>query len=60
VKVEEDLPYEGAKEVNSAMIDMIIKLSNYDDEHNGEWLPVKERSRLEAKKKDIVSFPSCE
>jgi hypothetical protein len=60
VEVEEDLPYGGAKEVNSAMIDMMIELGNYDDEHDGEWLPVKEWLRLEAKKKGIVSFPSCE
>jgi hypothetical protein len=59
VEVEEDLPYGGAREVNSAMIDMIIKLGDYD-EHDGKWLPVKEWSRLEAKKKGIVSFPSCE
>jgi len=55
VKVEEDLPYGGAREVNSAMIDMMIELGDFD-EHDGEWLPAKEQLRLEAKKKGIVSF----
>jgi hypothetical protein len=59
VEVEEDLPYGGVREVNSAMIDMMIELSDYD-EHDGEWLLAKERLRLEAKKKGIVSFPSHE
>ena len=59
VEVEEDLPYGGAREMNSAMIDMMVELGDYD-EHDGEWLPAKERSRLEAKKKGKVSFPSHE
>ena len=60
VEVEEDLPYGGAREVNSAMINMMIELSNYDNEHDSNWLLVKKQSRLEAKKKGIVSFLSCE
>ena len=51
MQVEEDLPYGGAREVNSAIIDMMIELSDYDNECDGEWLPVKEQSRLKAKKK---------
>ena len=53
VKVEEDLPYREVREVNSAMVDMMIELSNYD-KHDCEWLPVKKQLRLEAKKKGIV------
>jgi hypothetical protein len=59
VEVEEDLPYGGVREMNSAMIDMMIELGDYD-EHDGEWLSAKEQSRLEAKKKGKVSFPSYE
>ena len=55
MKVEEDLPYREVREVNSAMVDMMIELSNYD-KHDCEWLPVKKQLRLEAKKKGIVSF----
>ncbi len=55
VEVEEVLSYGGAREMNSAMIDMIIELGDFD-EHDGKWLLVKERLRLEAKKKGIVSF----
>src|SRR6266851_5881345 len=53
--IEGNLPYRGAKEVNSTMINMMVELSNCD-EGIMEWLPASERKRVEAKKKGIVSF----
>ncbi len=53
--IEGDLLYGGAKEVNSTMIDMMVKLSDCD-EGDMEWLPASEWKRVEAKKKGIVSF----
>ncbi len=50
VEIKDDLPYGGAKEVNSTMVDMMLDLGNYD-ECDAEWLPPKEQRRLEARKK---------
>src|SRR6266851_7341532 len=50
VEIEDNLPYGGAKEVNSAMVDMMLDLGDYD-ERDAEWLPPKEQRRLEARKK---------
>jgi hypothetical protein len=50
VEIEEDLPYGGEREVNGAMVDMMVELSDCD-ERDAEWLPAKERWRLEARKK---------
>ena len=52
VEIEDDLPHGGAKELNSAMIDMMLDLGDYDERDN-EWLPPKERIKLEARKKGI-------
>ncbi len=52
VEIEDDLPYGGVKELNSAMIDMMLDLGNYN-EHNNKWLPPKEWNKLEAGKKGI-------
>ena len=53
--IEGDLPYGGAKEVNSMMIDMMVELSDCD-EGDMEWLPASQRKKVEARKKGIVSF----
>ena len=50
VEIKDNLPYGGALEVNSAMVDMMVDLGDYD-EHNAKWLPPKEQRRLEARKK---------
>jgi hypothetical protein len=50
VEIEDDLPYGGAKEVNGAMVDMMLNLGDYD-KHNAEWLPPKKQRKLEARKK---------
>jgi hypothetical protein len=47
------LPHGGAKELNSTMIDMMLDLGDYDERDN-EWLPPKERIKLEARKKGII------
>jgi len=53
--IEGDLPYGGAKEVNSMMIDMMVELSDCD-EGDMEWLLASQWKKVEAKKKGIVSF----
>jgi hypothetical protein len=50
METKEDVPDGGAREVNGAMIDMMIGLDDYD-ERDAEWLPAKEQWRLEARKK---------
>ena len=50
VKIKDDLPYGGVREVNGAMVDMMLNLGDYD-KHNVEWLPPKEQRKLEARKK---------
>jgi hypothetical protein len=59
VEIEGDLPYGGDKEVNSMMVDMMVELGDCD-EHDKEWLPEKERKKLDARKKGNVSFLGCE
>ena len=49
----DDLPHGGAKELNSTMIEMMLNLGDYD-KRNNEWLPPKERIKLEARKKGII------
>ena len=53
--IEGNLPYGGVKEVNTTMIDMMVKLSDCD-EGDMEWLPASEQKRVDARKKGIVSF----
>ena len=55
IEIEDDLPYGGEKELNSTMIDMMLDLGDYD-ERDGEWLPPKERKKLEARKKGSQCF----
>jgi hypothetical protein len=50
VKIEDDLLYGGVKEVNGAMVDMMLDLGDYD-KHDAEWLPPKEQRKLKARKK---------
>jgi hypothetical protein len=52
VEIEDDLPQGGAKELNGAMIDMMLDLGDYDERDN-EWLLPKEWNKLEARKKGI-------
>ena len=50
VEIDDDLPYGGAREVNGAMVDMMLDLGNYD-ERDVKWLPPKQQRKLEARKK---------
>jgi len=50
VEIEDDLPYGGARELNGAMVDMMLDLGDYD-ERDLDWLPPKEQRKLEARKK---------
>jgi hypothetical protein len=50
VEIKDDLPYGGARELNSAMVDMMLNLGDYD-ERDLDWLPPKEQRKLEARKK---------
>jgi len=55
VEIDGNLLYGGDKEVNSMMVNMMVELGDCD-EHDEEWLPEKERKKLEARKKGNVSF----
>ncbi len=55
VEIEDDLPYEGAKELNGVMIDMMLDLGDYD-KCDREWLPPKEWKKLVARKKGSQHF----
>ena len=50
MEIEDDLPYGGARELNGAMVDMMLDLGDYD-ERDLDWLPPKEQRKLEARKK---------
>ncbi len=50
METKENVPDGGAREVNAAMIDMMIELDNYDED-DAKWLPAKEQWRLEARQK---------
>jgi hypothetical protein len=50
VKIEDNLTYGGAREVNGVMVDMMLDLGDYD-KRDIEWLPPKEQRKLEARKK---------
>jgi len=53
--IKANLPYGGAKKVNSTMINMMVDLSDCD-EGDMEWLPAGEQKKVEAREKGIVSF----
>jgi len=53
-EIEDDLPYGAEKEVNSVMVDMMIELGDCD-ERDMEWLPAKERRKVEARKKGMLA-----
>jgi len=55
VEIKDDLPYRGAKELNSTIIDMMLDLSDYN-EYDREWLLPKEWKKLEARKKGSQCF----
>jgi hypothetical protein len=57
IKMEDDLPCGADTELNSAMVDMIIDLDD-GDEQDLEWLPLRERSKLDARKTGLISFTS--
>jgi hypothetical protein len=40
-EIKDDLPYGVEKEMNSVMVDMMVKLGDYD-KCDMEWLPAKE------------------
>ena len=55
VEMENELPPGGEEEVNTAMVDLMIDLEG-SDEQDEEWLPPREKTKLMARKKGMVSF----
>jgi hypothetical protein len=53
-EIEDDLPYGADKEVNSGMVDMMLELGDCNED-DMEWLPAKERKKVDARKRGIVS-----
>jgi len=54
VELEGDLPYGASIEVNVAMIDLMGELRD-DDPRDLDWLPPKERKKLEQRIKGMIS-----
>jgi len=52
VKMEDDLPSGGDREVSASMVNMMVDLEERDD---GEWLPPRLRKKIEARKTGIIS-----
>ena len=55
VEMEDELPPGGEEEVNAAMVELMIKLEGCD-ERDEEWLPPKEKRKVMARKKGMISF----
>src|SRR5216683_1859607 len=55
VEMESELPPGGEKEVNAAMVNLMINLKGCD-ERDEEWLPLREKRKLMARKKGMISF----
>ncbi len=55
VKMEDELPPGGEEKVNMAMVELIIKLEGCD-KRDEEWLPPKEKRKVMARKKGMISF----
>jgi len=53
-KIEDALPYGASLAVQSSMVDMMVGLGN-DDTCDIDWLPLRERKKLEARKKGMMS-----
>jgi len=53
-EIKDDLPYGVEKEMNSVMVDMMVKLGDYD-KCDMEWLPAKEWMKVEARKKGMLA-----
>ena len=54
VELESELPPGGEEEMNAAMVDLMIDLEG--DERDEEWLPPREKRKLMARKKGMISF----
>jgi hypothetical protein len=52
IKMEDDLPPGGDKEVSTAMVKMMVDLEECED---GEWLPPRLRKKIKARKIGIIS-----
>ncbi len=55
VEMESELPLGGEEEVNAAMVDLMIDLEGCD-ERDEEWLPPREKRKLMARKRGMISF----
>jgi hypothetical protein len=55
VEMENELPPGGEEEVNAAMVDLMIDLEG-SDERDEEWLSPREKTKLMARKKGMISF----
>ena len=55
VEMESELLPEGEEEVNAAMVNLMIDLEGCD-ERDEEWLPPREKRKLMARKKGMISF----
>jgi hypothetical protein len=53
LELDDELPYGGAIEVNVPMVDMMIELGD-NDARDGDWLPSKERRKLDARIKGKI------
>ena len=54
VELESELPPGGEEEMNAAMVNLMIDLEG--DERDEEWLPPREKRKLMARKKGMISF----
>jgi hypothetical protein len=54
VKMESELLPGGEEEVNTAMVNLMIDLEG--DKRDEEWLPLREKRKLMARKKGMISF----
>ena len=54
VDLKDDLPYGAAMEVNGTMVDLMCELDD-EDRRDLDWLPPKERQKLEQRLKGMIS-----
>ena len=52
VKMEDDLPSGGDREVSASMANIMVDLEEHD---GGQWLPPRLRKKIEARKTGIIS-----
>jgi hypothetical protein len=53
-EIEDTLPYGAFRAIQSSMVDMMVELDD-KDAWDIDWLPPRERRKLEARKKGVVN-----